>query len=68
MNSYDDVKSFMRAGDQQVHNTPNISDDRVAQGTLYMKLIKESTGGNGEISLNEDKIIRRIAKNILIEK
>ena len=41
MNSYDDVKSFMRAGDQQVHNTPNISDDRVAQGTLYMKLIKE---------------------------
>lgn len=41
MNSYDDVKSFMRAGDQQVHNTPNISDDRVAQGTLYIKLIKE---------------------------
>jgi hypothetical protein len=34
----------------------------------YMKLIKESTGGNGEISISEDKIIRRIAKTILIEK
>jgi predicted HAD superfamily Cof-like phosphohydrolase len=41
MNSYDDVRSFMRAGDQQVHNTPSVSDDRVAQGTLYMKLVKE---------------------------
>jgi predicted transcriptional regulator len=34
----------------------------------YMRLIKESTGGNGEISISEDKIIRRIAKTILIEK
>ena len=34
----------------------------------YMKLIKESTGGNGEISDSENKIIRRIAKEIIIEK
>jgi len=34
----------------------------------YMKLIKQSTGGNGEISDSEDKIIRRIAKEIVIDK
>ncbi len=34
----------------------------------YMKLIKQSTGGNGEISDSEDKIIRRIAKEIVIGK
>jgi len=34
----------------------------------YMKLIKESTGGNGELVDSENKIIRRIAKEIIIEK
>ena len=34
----------------------------------YMKLIKQSTGGNGETADNEDKIIRRIAKEIVIDK
>jgi hypothetical protein len=34
----------------------------------YMKLVKQTTGGNGELSENEDKIIRRIAKEIIIEK
>ena len=34
----------------------------------YMKLIKQTTGGNGEISDSEDKIIRRIAKEIIIDK
>ena len=34
----------------------------------YIKIIKESTGGNGEISISEDKIIRRIAKEIVIDK
>jgi len=34
----------------------------------YMKLIKESTGGNGEICESENKIIRRITKEIIIEK
>ena len=33
-----------------------------------MRLIKESTGGKGEISISEDKIIRRIAKEIVINK
>jgi hypothetical protein len=35
---------------------------------VYMKLIKESTGGNGEIADSENKIIRRIAKEIIIDK
>ena len=34
----------------------------------YMKLVKQTTGGNGELSENEDKIIRRIAKEIIIDK
>jgi hypothetical protein len=34
----------------------------------YMKLIKESTGGSGDIADNENKIIRRIAKEIVIDK
>ena len=47
---------------------PESKDGDSRLNDTYMKLIKESTGGNGEISLSEDKIIRRIAKNILIEK
>ena len=34
----------------------------------YMKIIKESTGGSGEVADNENKIIRRIAKEIVIDK
>ena len=34
----------------------------------YMQLIKQSTGGNGDISDSENKIIRRITKEIIIEK
>jgi hypothetical protein len=33
-----------------------------------MKIIKESTGGSGEVADNENKIIRRIAKEIVIDK
>ena len=47
---------------------PESKDGDSHLNDTYMKLIKESTGGNGEISISEDKIIRRIAKNILIEK
>jgi hypothetical protein len=47
---------------------PESKDGDSRLNDTYMKLIKESTGGNGEISISEDKIIRRIAKNILIEK
>ena len=34
----------------------------------YMNLIKQSTGGSGDILENEDKIIRRIAKELVIDK
>jgi len=47
---------------------PESKDGDSHLNDTYMRLIKESTGGNGEISVSEDKIIRRIAKNILIEK
>jgi hypothetical protein len=47
---------------------PESKDGDSYMNDTYMKLIKESTGGNGEISINEDKIIRRIAKEILIDK
>jgi hypothetical protein len=47
---------------------PESKDGESHLNDTYMRLIKESTGGNGEISISEDKIIRRIAKNILIEK
>jgi hypothetical protein len=47
---------------------PESKDGDSHLNDTYMKLIKESTGGNGEISVSEDKIIRRIAKEILIDK
>jgi hypothetical protein len=34
----------------------------------YIKLVKQSTGGNGDITDNEDKIIKRIAREIIIDK
>jgi hypothetical protein len=34
----------------------------------YMKLIRQSTGGSGDINNSEDKIIRRIAKEVIIGK
>lgn len=34
----------------------------------YMKLIKQSTGGDGDDTDNENKIIRRIAKELIIDK
>ena len=35
---------------------------------IYMKLVLESTGGKGPIIESENKIIRRIAKEIVIGK
>jgi hypothetical protein len=35
---------------------------------VYMRLVLQSTGGSGEISASEDKIIKRIAKGIVIDK
>jgi hypothetical protein len=47
---------------------PESKDGDSHMNDTYMRLIKESTGGNGEISISEDKIIRRIAKEIVIIK
>jgi hypothetical protein len=47
---------------------PESKDGDSRLNDTYMKLIKESTGGNGEIVENENKIIRRIAKEIVIDK
>uniref|UniRef100_A0A6C0IHR9 C2H2-type domain-containing protein n=1 Tax=viral metagenome TaxID=1070528 RepID=A0A6C0IHR9_9ZZZZ len=47
---------------------PESMDGESRLNDKYMKLIKQSTGGNGEIADSEDKIIRRIAKEILIDK
>jgi hypothetical protein len=35
---------------------------------VYMKLVFQSTGGKGDIADNENKIIRRIAKELVIDK
>ena len=45
-----------------------ISDIRFHLNDVYMKLVIQSTGGKGEIGDNENKIIRRIAKEIVIDK
>ena len=47
---------------------PDSKDGESYLNDKYMKLIKQSTGGNGEIADSENKIIRRIAKEIVIEK
>ena len=36
--------------------------------TEYMKMIVQAMGGKGEIIENENKIIKKIAKTVLIEK
>ena len=47
---------------------PESQDGESRLNDTYLKIIKESTGGHGEISVSEDKIIRRIVKEIIIEK
>jgi hypothetical protein len=47
---------------------PDSKSSESSLNDVYMKIIIQSTGGSGEISNNEDKIIRRIAKEIIIEK
>jgi len=47
---------------------PESMDGESRLNDKYMKLIKQSTGGNGEITDSENKIIRRIAKEIVIDK
>uniref|UniRef100_A0A6C0HPH9 C2H2-type domain-containing protein n=1 Tax=viral metagenome TaxID=1070528 RepID=A0A6C0HPH9_9ZZZZ len=35
---------------------------------IYMSIIKQTTGGDGILSMNEDKIIKRISKEVVVEK
>jgi hypothetical protein len=47
---------------------PESKDNESKLNDTYMKLVIESTGGNNPILESENKIIRRIAKEIVIEK
>jgi len=47
---------------------PESKDNESKLNDTYMKLVIESTGGNSPILESENKIIRRIAKEIVIEK
>ena len=47
---------------------PESNNGESYMNDIYIRLIKESTGGNGEIGDSENKIIRRIAKEIVIDK
>jgi hypothetical protein len=47
---------------------PESKDNESKLNDTYMKLVIESTGGNNPILESENKIIRRIAKEILIDK
>jgi len=47
---------------------PESKDNQSRLNDKYMKLVIQSTGGNGPILESENKIIRRIAKEIVIDK
>jgi len=47
---------------------PDCKDSESRLNDKYMKLVIESTGGKGPIIESENKIMRRIAKEILIDK
>jgi len=47
---------------------PESKDNQTKLNDKYMQLVIESTGGNSPILESENKIIRRIAKEIVIEK
>jgi hypothetical protein len=47
---------------------PESQDGDSHLNDTYLKIIKESTGGNGDIIDNENKIIKKISKEILIDK
>ena len=47
---------------------PESKDNQTKLNDKYMMLVIESTGGKGPILESENKIIRRIAKEILIDK
>jgi len=47
---------------------PESKNNESRLNDVYMKLVLQSTGGSGEIVESENKIIRRIAKEIFIDK
>ena len=47
---------------------PESKNNESRLNDVYMKLVIQSTGGRGEIGDNENKIIKRIAKEIFIDK
>ena len=47
---------------------PESMDGESRLNDKYLLLIKQSTGGSGEITDSENKIIRRIAREIVIDK
>jgi hypothetical protein len=47
---------------------PESKSSESSMNDIYMKIIIQSTGGSGEIANSEDKIIRRIVKEIIISK
>lgn len=56
MNSNDDVKTFMLAGEQKVYDTPSISDERLQQAELYLRLVTEEYNELKEAFANNDLI------------
>ena len=47
---------------------PDSKSSESSLNDVYMKIIKQSTGGDGEMCDSENKIIKRIAKEIFIDK
>jgi hypothetical protein len=47
---------------------PDSKDNESRLNDVYIKLVLQSTGGRGEIGDNEDKIMKKIAKEIFIDK
>ena len=56
MNSYDDVKTFMLAGEQKVYNNPELNSERESQAELYLRLVTEEYNELKEAFANNDLI------------
>ena len=56
MNSYDDVKTFMLAGEQKVYNNPELNNERESQAELYLRLVTEEYNELKEAFANNDLI------------
>jgi predicted HAD superfamily Cof-like phosphohydrolase len=56
MNSNDDVKTFMLAGEQKVYSNPELNNERHAQAELYLRLVTEEYNELKEAFENNDLI------------